>query len=86
MPASSQISGVGGCGAWGEGAPFSTLAASACEASTYLPHHQPCLKEAVLIPARADCTDESDFALYTSAGPVRSHRSPKTGRPMPPGC
>lgn len=84
MPASSQIRGVG------RGAPFSTLAASAsasaCEASTYLPHHQPCLKEAVLIPARADCTDESDFALYTSAGLVRSHRSPKTGRPMPPGC
>lgn len=32
-----------------------------------------CLKGAVLIPARADCIDESDFALYTNAGPVCSH-------------
>lgn len=30
----------------------------------------PVLKGAALIPARADCVDNSDFALHTNAVPV----------------
>lgn len=58
------------------------------QAATHLPHNQPRLREVALIPSRADCVGESDFALYTNTGPVCSQgpRSPKTGYTIPPGC